>query len=147
MRQVISVFILGFMFSMCSTPKPKIEYEEFNSIMNRHADTLLKSYDAKDKEYSLLTFAKGFENHSIIVINKNDTIYKGNLFSDKSMGWAKTFKIDNRFDTKIIEVDSDYLFVIKSKKAKFYKSIYIERSPNNNRLYTITFSNTYRDFY
>lgn len=147
MRQATSVFILGLMFSMCSTQKPKIEYREFDSIMNRQADALLKSYDAKDKEYSLLTFTEGFENHSIIVINKNDTIHKGSLLSDKSMGWAKTYRIDNRFNTSIIELDNGYSFVIKNKDSRSYKNIYIERTPNSSKAYTITFSNTYRAFY
>ncbi|HZH87862.1 MAG TPA: hypothetical protein VFD78_01655 [Chitinophagaceae bacterium] len=147
MRQMLILFILSLTFLTCSTQKPKIKYKEFNSIMNRHVDTLLNSYDANANKYSLLTFTEGFENHLIIVVNNNDTIHKGFLLSDKSMGWAKTYRINNKFNTKIIDLDIDYTFVIKSKYSQSYKNIYIKRNSKKNRSYTITFSNTYQDFY
>src|SRR5690606_34998087 len=130
-------------FSMCSSPK--VEYADYEGFMNRHIDTLLKSYNASDNKYSLLTFTSGFKDHSVIITNKKDTIYNGNLISDESMGLSKSFRIDNRFDTKIIEIDSDYSFVIKSKLSKSHKFIYIRRNPDSKK-YTITYSNTLRPF-
>jgi hypothetical protein len=68
--------------------------------------------DAVDKIYSVLTFTEDFEDTIILIINASDTIYEGKLNTIKSLGYTKSIKIDNRFTTKIIDLQLKKTLII-----------------------------------
>jgi len=146
----VKIFIVMVLFfnTMCTSYRTK--FKKYNSLFEKNSEEItkkwLESMDAVDKIYSVLTFTEEFDETIILIINANDTIYEGKLNTIKSLGYTKSIKIDNRFETKIIDVNLKKTSIIKSKIASKYKHVYISKSKKRNQKYTLTFSNDFRVF-
>jgi hypothetical protein len=144
----IFLIIVLILFSMCSSYN--IKYESYDTRMHKRAKIMsvewIQKIDAVDEKYSILTFTAGFHETNIKIINGNDTIFKGKISTIESMGYSSTFRIDNRFDTKIVDSDKDKPILIKTKHARKYKNAYVSKSKKRNQKYTIVFTNDFKVF-
>ena len=144
----ICMMVLLFINIRCVSYKT--EFRTYNSFFEKNSEEItkkwLESMDAVDEIYSVLTFTEDFEDTIILIINASDTIYEGKLNTIKSLGHTKSIKIDNRFTTKIVDVQLKKTLIIKSKNASKYKHVYVSKSKKRNQKYTLTFSNDFKVF-
>ena len=134
---------------MCQSPS--IIFTDYKPLPDHAVKNALKMYSAEEDTYSLLIFTSGFNHDKILIMNDKTIIYDSILQSDKSMGLAKAFRINNTLDVKVRDFSQDnYFFKLNNKKLKNYKYIYIEKNKekirNKENPYTIIFSNTLRGF-
>jgi hypothetical protein len=142
------LIIVLILFSMCSSYN--VKYESYDTWMHKRAKIMsvewIKKIDATDEKYSVLTFTEGFNETNIKIINGNDTIFKGKISTIESMGYSSTFRIDNRFDTKILDSIKTRPIIIKKHIVKNYKNVYVSKSKKGNQKYTMVFTNDFKVF-
>jgi hypothetical protein len=70
----------------------------------------LAQLNSSEEYYSVLIFTSVFDTTKIHISN-NNLIYDKTLTSDKNFGIAEKIRVDNRYNTKIVE--GKYVFIIK----------------------------------
>jgi len=143
MKKLILFYSIPFFILGCS-PNYDVVFTEYKSLRPEWLKKgLLEDYKAQEKNYSLLFFTGGFDKQNTQIINKKDTLYNGNLKTG-SMGLAEVLKINNTEPLKIII--SDTILKLKIKNMMDYKFIYLSKDYKGKYPYTVTYSNTPRNF-
>ncbi|MNJ97999.1 hypothetical protein D3C87_157570 [compost metagenome] len=141
----ISYILFLLLFVMCKSPK--VEFKEYEkTVSDASINDYLKQLNAIDDEYSVLMFTSGFNGEKMIVMNGSESIWNDKLTSVQGLGWAKSFRVHNEKTIEITDVNNDYHFVLKPKKGKKFKYIYIQRQSLENVKYVIIYSNSMRSF-
>lgn len=146
MRITFFIFII-ILFSKCSTPK--FDYSDSKSIANIDTEKkFLANLEAENKMYSVLFFTDGFlENQNIKVKNGDNIIFDEILETDEVLGLANIIRVNNRLDVIVTNKDTNYTFRLPRKKNIKYKYIYISKIVEDDKSYTIKYSNALRGFY
>lgn len=144
MRNILT-YILILVFISCGNVKSVYETKILDSDINSIKNILDKS-NAKDVNKTILVFTTGFEQDSLELSNENDVIYNKSL-NTMSTGMALAKVVDNNKSVKIrFYSNKREDIILKSKKLKKYKFIYISKNLNKNNQYLITYSNVYKGF-
>jgi hypothetical protein len=118
---------------------------DFRSVTETAQRKFLESYNAIDKEYSILFFTQGFTGEEVIVKNDKNTLYKGMVFTDKNTGLAKNMRIVNTEVTSIYDKATKKTIYINIDKASKHKFIYVMKgNVNDDKPYKITYSDKLR---
>lgn len=118
---------------------------DFRAVTETAQKKFLESYNATDKEYSILFFTQGFTGEEVVVKNDKNTLYKGMVFTDKSTGLAKNMRIANTDITSIYDKATKKTIYIDTDKARKHKFIYVMKgNANEDKPYKITFSDKLR---
>lgn len=143
MKKLMLPLLLVFMLLSCKSHKVYFKDNHCSSLPKHSIESALKQYDAVSDNYSLLIFTSNFISDSLTVINNGATIYKGLINSDKSMGLAKAFRIENNFDVEISDIKSEDSFILKRENLEKHKYIYVEKNRfKKSKQYTVIYSNT-----
>ena len=147
-KVIFTIFLLLLFFILESCSAPKIEFAESKKVIsNSSNEEFLNFLKAKDTIYSVVFFTSVFEHDSIEVKENNKILFADIITSVKSLGLAKTLRINNTSQIKITDVNLDYSFNLKQQLSTKYKYIYIQKKKYDNNRYVITYSNTHRAFY
>lgn len=118
---------------------------DFRSVTETAQKKFLESYNATDKEYSILFFTQGFTGEEVVVKNDNNTLYKGMVLTNKRTGLAKNMRIVNTDVTSIYDKATKKTIYINTDKARKHKFIYVMKgNVNEDKPYKITFSDKLR---
>lgn len=130
--------------------KKEIYYTEqikndFRSVTENVQYKFLQSYQATEKQYSILFFTQGFNGEEIHVKNEEGTLFKGSVLTNKKTGLAKNMRIVNTEVTSIYDKSAKKTIYINSDKASKYKFIYVMKgNKEDEKPYKITFSDKLR---
>ncbi len=133
-----------------SDKKEEVFYTEqvkndFRSVTETAQRKFLESYNATDKEYSILFFTQGFTGEEVVVKNDKNTLYKGMVFTDKSTGLAKNMRIVNTDVTSIYDKATKKTIYLNTDKASKHKFIYVMKgNVTDAKPYKITYSDKLR---
>ncbi len=118
---------------------------DFRSVTESAQIKFLESYNAVDKEYSILFFTQGFTGEEVVVKNDKNTLYKGMVFTNNKTGLAKNMRIVNTEVTSIYDKATKKTIYINTDKARKHKFIYVMKgNVNDDKPYKITFSDKLR---
>lgn len=118
---------------------------DFRAVTESAQVKFLESYNATDKEYSILFFTQGFTGEEVVVKNDKNTLYKGMVFTNKQTGLAKNMRIVNNETTSIYDKATKKTIYINTDKARKHKFVYVMKGNiNDDKPYKITFSDKLR---
>lgn len=146
MRVSLFIFII-ILFSGCSTPK--FDYDDSKNTTNIDVEKkFLATLEAENEMYSILFFTDGFlENQNIQIKNGDAIIFDEIPKTDRVLGLANVIRVNNRLDIIVTNIDTDYTFKLPIKKNIKYKYIDISKIVEEDKSYTIKYSNAFRGFY
>ena len=118
---------------------------DFRAVTETAQKKFLESYNATDKEYSILFFTQGFTGEEVVVKNDKSTLYKGMVLTNKKTGLAKNMRIVNTEVTSIYDKATKKTIYINTDKARKHKFIYVMKgNATEDKPYKITFSDKLR---
>ncbi len=118
---------------------------DFRAVTENVQYKFLQSYQATEKQYSILFFTQGFNGEEIHVKNDEGTLFKGSVLTNKKTGLAKNMRIVNTEVTSIYDKATKKTIYINSDKAAKYKFVYVMKgNMDDEKPYKITFSDKLR---
>lgn len=161
MKKCLLYFLL--LVFLCNCKSYRNEFKDYESDSYQHVKKkFLKFYKAEDSKYSIVEFGFGYSGEKYTIINNGEVIYDSILNTNPMLGHAKYIRINNQYDTKIIDNLTRKKIVVKKDLAAKHKYIYINRKReylldsglvadsiangkkvrNIDKFYKITYSNT-----
>ena len=144
-KKIIYIVLIIFVYS-CSCPKKT--YKEYKDYMGYRTKELLKKAKAEEKKYTIVILTEAYIKTHIKLKQNDSIIFDKILTGNKSLGVAADIKINNNYDLYFEDKQDNISFVIRKKKLKKYKIIYINKFFYKEKgcKYNIIFSNTLRTF-